>query len=75
MPTQRQADLLHLLVDYYIETASPVSSTGLVRRHGLSISSATVRNELAELEETGLVFRTHTSAGVIPTEHGYRYYV
>jgi heat-inducible transcriptional repressor len=75
MPTQRQADLLHLLVDHYIETASPVSSTGLVRQHRLSISSATVRNELAELEEAGLVFRAHTSAGVIPTEQGYRYYV
>jgi heat-inducible transcriptional repressor len=63
------------LVDLYIETATPVSSGGLVRRHALAISSATVRNEIAELEEAGLVFRPHTSAGVVPTEQGYRYYV
>lgn len=63
------------MVDSYIEQANPISSAGLVRQHDLTISSATVRNELAELEAEGLVFRPHTSAGVVPTEHGYRYYV
>ncbi|MDA1097028.1 MAG: heat-inducible transcriptional repressor HrcA [Chloroflexi bacterium] len=73
--TERQSDLLRRLVEHYVETASPISSSGLVQRDSLSISSATVRHELAELEEAGLVSRPHTSAGVVPTEQGYRHYV
>lgn len=75
MLSERQADLLRLLVGDYIASASSLSSSGLVKAHGLPFSSATVRNEFAELEAAGYVFRPHTSAGVIPTERGYRFYV
>ncbi len=73
--TTRQADLFRRVVEHYVEAASPISSANLVKQDELPVSSATVRNELAELEEWGLVFRPHTSAGVVPTESGYRYYV
>jgi heat-inducible transcriptional repressor len=75
MLTERQADLFRRVVDHYVETASPISSATLVKRDELPLSSATVRSELAEMEELGLVFRPHTSAGVVPSESGYRYYV
>lgn len=75
MLTTRQTELLRLLVAYYIESASSVSSAALVRRHSLSLSPATVRNELGELEEAGYVIRPHVSGGVVPTERGYHYYV
>ena len=73
--TARQEDLLRRVVEHYVEAASPVSSASLVRQDDLPMSSATVRNELSELEDWGLVFRPHTSAGVVPAESGYRYYV
>ena len=75
MPTQRQAEILRLLVDSYIDSANPVSSGELVYSNDLGVSSATVRHELAELSEEGLLFRPHKSSGVVPTEQGYRYYV
>ena len=75
MPTARQQEILRLLVDSYIDLANPISSGGLVRGHGLDISSATVRHELAELGDAGFLFRPHTSSGMVPTEQGYRYYV
>ena len=73
--TQRQSDLLRLLVEQYIETATPVSSSGMVNRHELGMSTATVRNELAELEAGGYLERTHTSAAAMPTGLAYRHYV
>ena len=73
--TARQADLLRRVVEHYVEAASPISSANLVQQDDLPMSSATVRNELSELEDWGLVFRPHTSAGVVPAESGYRYYV
>ena len=72
---RRQSELLRLLVEQYIQTAAPVSSGGLVERHDLDMSSATVRHELAELEAEGYVHRAHSSAGVTPTARAYRYYV
>lgn len=75
MLTERQAGLLRLVVDHYVETAEPVGSKFLVEEKGLDISGATVRNELRELEEAGFLTHPHTSAGRIPTEAGYRYYV
>lgn len=73
--TGRQAAILQALVEEYIATAQPVSSSSLADLPGIRASSATVRNELARLEELGLLFQPHTSAGRIPTDLGYRYYV
>ena len=75
MLTQRRADILNLVVDEYIDTAAPVSSRALVDRHGLSVSTATVRNELAALEDEGFITHPYTSAGRIPSNSGYRFYV
>ena len=72
--TDRQEKILTFVVKEYIETAIPVGSETL-RRRGLSVSSATIRNELAELEEEGYLTHPHTSAGRVPTERGYRYFV
>jgi len=72
---QRQKELLRAVVDCYIDTAEPVGSQLIVKKSGLDLSEATVRNELRELEEIGVLTHPHTSAGRIPTEEGYKYYV
>ncbi len=73
MLNQRQEKLLKLIVENYIKTAKPVSSKSLCDI--LNCSSATVRNEMSLLEEIGLLEKTHTSSGRVPSEKGYRYYV
>jgi heat-inducible transcriptional repressor len=73
--SERQRLILTLLIREYIETAQPVGSKLLVDRYKLEISPATVRNELAVLTEAGFLRQPHTSAGRIPTEDGYRYFV
>ena len=73
--TSRQKHILSLVVRAYIEDGTPVGSKTLVGRFGLDVSSATVRNELAALSELGYIQQMHTSAGRIPTEVGYRYFV
>lgn len=73
--TDRQRRILARLVSEYIEQGEPVSSSWLAGHSGLGLSSATVRNLLARLEEQGLVHQPHTSAGRIPTDAGYRLYV
>lgn len=73
--TERQKKILGLVVREYVETAQPVGSETLVRKSGLRVSSATIRNELATLEELGYLAHPHTSAGRMPTEKGYRYFV
>ncbi|MBX7111248.1 MAG: heat-inducible transcriptional repressor HrcA [Dehalococcoidia bacterium] len=75
MLTRRRTEILGLVVHQYIDTAAPVSSRALVSRHGLSISTATIRNELAKLEEDGYIAQPHTSAGRVPLDRGYRLYV
>jgi heat-inducible transcriptional repressor len=72
---ERQRDLLRAVIREYIATAEPVASAALVRRYGLGVSSATVRSELAALEEMGLLTHPHTSAGRVPTDLGYRYFI
>lgn len=72
---ERQAQLLTLIIENYIETAEPVGSKFLVSTASLDMSGATVRNEMHDLEEAGYLTHPHTSAGRIPTEAGYRYYV
>ncbi len=71
--SNRQVELLKLIVEDYIKTARPVSSKSLCEI--LNCSSATIRNEMSELENLGLLEKTHTSSGRIPSEKGYRYYV
>src|SRR5262245_53776714 len=73
--TPRAARILAALVGEYIETAEPVGSARLAQCAGLNVSSATVRNTLAELEELGYLHQPHTSAGRVPTDRGYRFYV
>jgi len=75
MLTQRRGTVLRFLVSEYIDTAAPVGSETLVRRHELGVSSATVRNDMSSLEEEGFITRFHTSSGGVPLEKGYRYYV
>ncbi len=72
--TEREEQILAFVVQEYVENAQPVGSE-TIRRHGLNVSSATIRNELAVLEEMGYLTHPHTSAGRIPTEKGYRYFV
>ena len=73
MLSARQKELLKLIVEDYIKTARPISSNSLCKI--LNCSSATIRNEMALLEEIGLIEKTHISSGRIPSEKGYRYYV
>ncbi len=72
--SRRQA-LLEIIVSDYIETAAPVSSQQLARRYELRVSPATIRNDMAELEEMGYISRPHTSAGGVPSDPGYRFFV
>ena len=75
MLDERKTVILSVLVHDYITTASPVGSSRLVAKYKLGISPATVRHEMAVLEEMGYVHQPHTSAGRIPTDEGYRFYV
>jgi heat-inducible transcriptional repressor len=75
MLNERRREILAALVNEYVSSAHPVSSRTLVERYGLACSPATVRNELAALEDEGLVFQPHISAGRIPTDAGYRTYL
>ena len=75
MLDERKASILRAVVEEYIETAQPVGSGHVANAPGVSVSSATVRNEMAALEAEGFLAQPHTSAGRIPTEKGYRYFV
>jgi len=72
--TPRQREILRRVVEEYVSTGQPVGSKTLVERSSMGVSSSTVRNEFAVLEERGLLTHPHTSAGRVPTETGYRYY-
>ena len=71
----RKRKILQAIVEEYIETSEPVSSGSLVQNEELNCSSATIRNEMAELEQIGFLEKPHTSAGRVPSQKGYRYYV
>ena len=73
--SSRRLDILRAIVDEYVATQEPVGSKSIADRHGLGISPATIRNEMAVLEEEGLITHPHTSAGRIPTDLGYRLFV
>ena len=71
----RKGEILRITIDQYIATITPVSSARIARMCELDLSSATIRNILAELEHEGYLTHPHTSAGRVPTQFGYRYYV
>ncbi len=71
----RQKEVLAAVVELYTKTAEPVGSEALLERHHFPVSSATLRNDMLALEERGYLYQPHTSAGRIPTDAGYRYYV
>ena len=71
----RKQKILEAVVLDYIETAEPVGSRTISKKYNLGVSSATIRNEMADLEEMGLIEQPHTSAGRVPSDAGYRYYV
>ncbi len=73
--TERSRKILEVIVDDYIASGEPVGSRAVTKRHNLDLSPATVRNVMSDLEELGFLASPHTSAGRIPTEKGYRYYV
>ncbi|MEV6491350.1 DeoR family transcriptional regulator, partial [Actinoplanes sp. NPDC051633] len=71
----RKLDVLRAIVEDYVATQEPVGSKALVERHQLGVSPATVRNDMAVLEEEGYIRQPHTSAGRVPTDAGYRLFV
>ena len=71
----RQLEILRAIVEEYVATDEPVGSKAISKRHGLGVSPATIRNDMAQLEEAGLITQPHTSAGRIPTNKGYRVFV
>ncbi|MGH9113456.1 MAG: heat-inducible transcriptional repressor HrcA [Acidimicrobiales bacterium] len=75
MLDERKAAILRAVVEEYIETAQPVGSGHVTQARGVDVSSATVRNEMAALEAEGFLRQPHTSAGRVPTEKGYRFFV
>nr|WP_207761127.1 heat-inducible transcriptional repressor HrcA [Bifidobacterium simiarum] len=75
MANERRMLVLRAVIEDYIRTQEPVGSGALTRGHKLGVSSATVRNDMAALEDEGYLIQPHTSAGRIPTEKGYRYFV
>ncbi|NMA83275.1 MAG: heat-inducible transcription repressor HrcA [Epulopiscium sp.] len=72
---KRKLQILHAIISDYLETAEPVGSRTISKKYNLGISSATIRNEMADLEELGFIIQPHTSAGRIPSDQGYRLYV
>lgn len=73
--SDRTKRVLQAVIDSYIQTGSPIGSTVLAKTHNFQLSSATLRNIMAELEEMGFLTHPHTSAGRVPTDKGYRYYI
>ncbi len=73
--TERQEAILGLIVSEYIASAVPVASSAIVRKYSLRVSPATIRNAMFRLEQGGFVFQPHTSAGRVPSDRGYRYFV
>ena len=75
MLDDRKLAVLRAIVEDYVSTNEPVGSRSLVDRHSLDVSPATIRNDMAVLEEQGFIVQPHTSAGRIPTDKGYRLFV
>ncbi|MDC4232829.1 heat-inducible transcriptional repressor HrcA [Actinomyces sp. B33] len=75
MSEERRLDVLRAIVSEYVHTREPVGSKVIAQSHDLGVSSATIRNDMALLEEAGLIYQPHTSAGRVPTDKGYRVFV
>ena len=75
MELSRKDKILKLIVEDFIKTAQPVGSNTLIEKHKLNISSATIRNEMNQLEKDGMLEKTHTSSGRVPSTKGYKYYI
>jgi heat-inducible transcriptional repressor len=75
MLDERKAAILRVVVEEYVQTAQPVGSGTVARMPELAVSSATVRNEMGLLEREGYLVQPHTSAGRVPTDKGYRFFV
>lgn len=73
--TSRQKELLSAIIQEYVESAEPVGSEGLAQKYNLGVSPATLRNEMAVLTEAGFLQKPHVSAGRIPTDFGFRFYI
>src|SRR5919106_6761983 len=72
---RRKGSILRAIVREYVKTGQPVASKTLVERYRLQVSAATIRNDMGVLEEIGYIVQPHTSAGRIPTDRGYRWFV
>ena len=75
MLDERKTKILKAIIRNYLETGEPVGSRTISKDSDLNLSSATIRNEMADLEEMGYILQPHTSAGRIPSDKGYRFYV
>ena len=75
MLSERRLQVLRAIVQDYVGTEEPVGSKALTERHSLGVSPATIRNDMAALEDEGFIAQPHTSAGRIPTDKGYRLFV
>src|SRR5699024_11279524 len=73
--TDMQIVILHTSIDEFIETTHPIGSQALSKKTNINLSPATIRNVMADLEDVGLLEKTHSSSGRVPSEKGYRYYV
>ena len=72
---ERKVKILNAIIKNYLETGEPVGSRTISKYADLNLSSATIRNEMSDLEELGYIIQPHTSAGRIPSDKGYRFYV
>ncbi|ENH97521.1 heat-inducible transcription repressor [Gracilibacillus halophilus YIM-C55.5] len=75
MLTDRQVQVLQVIIDEFIQSAEPIGSRAIAKKEQVTFSPATIRNEMADLEDLGFIEKTHTSSGRIPSERGYRFYV
>ena len=72
---ERKKQILHALIRDYVDVGEPVGSRTIAKKYGLGVSPATIRNEMSDLEEMGFIMQPHASAGRVPSDKGYRYYV
>src|SRR5690625_2121975 len=75
MLTERQLLIFQAIIDEFVKSAHPVGSRAISKKENISVSAATIRNVIADLEEMGYLKKTHSSSGRIPSEKGYRFYV
>ncbi|HZH92819.1 MAG TPA: HrcA family transcriptional regulator, partial [Tissierellaceae bacterium] len=75
MLDERKMRVLYAIIDSYISTAEPIGSRTISKGYDLGVSSATIRNEMSDLEELGYLNKTHTSSGRVPSDKAYRLYV